>query len=675
VRELVGDFETASAVDLKEVGAWRYSEDITTEILCFSYVIAGVIKTWRPGDDISELAELASDPEVIFIAHNAGFEKAIWRNIMVALYGLPDVPNSRWRDTLASCAMRALPLDLDRAVINLRLPHHKDVVGSAFTKKMSKPNRKGYYDRSEASLQRVITYCEQDIRAELALWERIGCLPPGEHNVWLLDQRINERGLMLDLPFVKKAQEVVDRYCPVLVEEFKEITGGLKPTQTAKFKAWINDQGVWIDSLAKDVVAALLGEENEDDDADTSDIDLSMVVLPDNVMRALRIRSLVGSASIKKLKRMRACVGSDDRARGLLQYHGAGPGRWAGRLLQPHNFPRGTIKASDGGKFSPEYVVSTIMSGDPDIVALALGAPVESIVSSLRHAIIADTARGCTLLSGDFAGIEARIVLALAGQNDKTALMASGADVYIDMACTIDPTLPRPTTKAEIKAFKEMYAEMRQNGKNSVLGLGFQMGWRKFKMKYGGNLTDDECKRIVDIYRKTWAPKVPKAWEKMGDAALGCVKTGKAHEAYGTLYQLEDRWLTALLPSGRKLWYFNPQLTQRAVPWDETDVRMAFTYQQMKTGQWKTIDAFGGLLTENVVQALARDLMVEAMFKLEKNGFPIILTVHDEIVCEPLKENADEKAFQEIMCDIPAWAKKIQVPVAVETWQGDRYRK
>lgn len=669
--EIIADFETASAADLKQVGAHRYSEDATTEILCLYYTFEGAIIAWLPEWSTDKLATLAADPKYIWIAHNAGFEKAIWRNIMVKLYGLPDIPNHRWRDTMATCAMKTLPLDLDRAVLNLRLPQHKDKEGSAFTKKLSKPNRKGYYDRSAESLGRVYRYCEQDIRAEVALWERLGGLPPGEHNVWLLDQRINERGLLLDMPFVQKAQEVVDRYSPVLVEEFMQITGGLRPSQAEKFKAWIHDQGVWIDSLAKEVVAALLGEEDEDEDTDV--VDLDGFDLPDNVYRALQIRSLVGSASIKKLRRMQACVCEDGRARGLLQYHGAGPGRWSGRLLQPQNFPRGTIKGVDGNKFGPAFVVSIIMSGDPDTVALSLGPPVESVMSALRHAIVSAPDR--TLVSGDFAGIEARIVLALAGQHDKTALMASGADVYIDMACEIDPSLPRPTMKEEIKAFKEMYAEMRQNGKNSVLGLGFQMGWRKFKMKYGTHMSEEMCQRIVEIYRKTWAPKVPQTWDDISEAALGTVKTGQAHEARGVLYQIEDRWLTARLPSGRKLWYFNPQITRRAMPWDENDIRLAFTYQQMKTGQWKTIDAFGGLLTENVVQALARDLMVEAMFKLEKNGFPIVLTVHDEIVCEPLVRDADEKAFQEIMQDIPEWAKQIQVPVAVETWSGARYKK
>ena len=201
------------------------------------------------------------------------------------------------------------------------------------------------------------------------------------------------------------------------------------------------------------------------------------------------------------------------------------------------------------------------------------------------------------------------------------------------------------------------------------------MGWKKFKMKYGQKLSEEMCQNIVSVYRKEWAPCVPKLWDAMDDASLETVRTGKPHEAYGVLYQLEDRWLTARLPSGRRLWYFNPQLTKRAMPWDDTDIRVGWSYQQMKAGQWRTVDAFGGLMTENAIQGLARDLMVEAMFKLEKHGFPIILTVHDEIVCEPKTEDADEKAFQEIMCDIPDWAKKIQMPVAVETWKGSRYKK
>jgi len=665
MHEVVLDFETASAVDLPTVGAWRYSEDITTEVISLSYQIdGGEPVTWAPGGEEHNLVIMAADPGFLFVAHNAGFEKAIWRNIMVAQYHWPDVPNNRWDDTQACCAMKAIPANLDQAVLALRLPQHKDKEGSKITKSLSKPDKRGRYDRSPETLERVYVYNRQDCRATYELRNRLGGLTKGERNVWLLDQRINERGVSLDLAFITKAQEVVDRASAPLVEEFKELTGGLKPTQNKKFLVWLNENGITLNSLAKEGVAKLLGEtEDEDDGHDSDDLDVGDIVLPPLPRRALVIRSLVGSASVKKLKRMSQCVCTDGRARGLLQYHGASPGRWAGRLLQPHNFPRGTLKDARGEKPGHDVIVPAVMSGDPGFVELAVGPAIETVVSSLRHAIIA--APGRQLVSGDFATVEARIVLALAGQFDKCLILAQGRDIYCDMAGSIYNRV----------IDKKKDPEERQVGKNSVLGLGFQMGWKKFQAKYGNGQDDSFCQRVVKVYRETWAPRVPKVWYGLDEAATQTVNRQKPHEAFGVLYQLEDGWLTARLPSGRKLWYFNPQPSRRAVPWDETDVRAAWTYQQVKKKQLITIDAFGGLLTENVVQALARDLMVSAMFKLEANGFPIILTVHDEIVCEPLTKDADQKILADIMCDMPEWAKQMKVPVAVETWVGDRYRK
>lgn len=667
MHKLVLDFETASAVDLKVVGAWRYSEDVTTEVLSLSYSLdGGEVFTWTPNND-SGLSKnsIFHDPEVIFVAHNAGFEKAIWRNIMVALYGWPDVPNERWEDTGATCAMKAIPQKLERATMALRLPTHKDKEGSRITKALSKPNKKGQYKRDPAVLERVYQYNRQDVLETQELLDRIGSLTPGERLVWLLDQTINERGVGLDLELIEKMQEIVDKASEPLIKEFAEITGGLKPTQTAKIKVWAAKNGMQLGSLAKEVIQQLLGQEGEDDDEDLG-YELGAVALPDLppvVRRALVIRSVVGSASIKKLKRMQKCVCMDGRARGLLQYHGAGPGRWAGRIFQPHNFPRGTLKDASGKKPGAEILVPCLMSGEPEFVETSFGEPIETVVSSLRHAIKASP--GHILLSGDFTQIEARIVLARAGQHDKLEIMANGGSVYCDMGQTI---YKRPINKN--KDFVEY-----QIGKNSVLGLGFQMGWKKFKLKYAKEDTDEFCQNVVDTYRKEWAPTVPKLWEALDEAALETVYRQVPHEAFGVEYRLEDGWLTALLPSGRKLWYWNPLPCKKAMPWDETDIRLAWTYQQQKKGQLTTINAFGGLLTENVVQGLARDLMVHAMFKLEDNGFPIVLTVHDEIVAEPEKINADEKAFKEIMEDRPQWAKDLQVPVAVETWAAERYRK
>lgn len=688
MRKLVLDFETASACDLKLAGAWRYSEDVTTEVISLSYGFVGEqeIHTWRPTDtqcsDANEavLNEYALDKSIVFIAHNAGFEKAIWRNIMVPVFRFFKVANERWEDTAAVCAMKAIPASLDKATMALRLPVLKDTEGSRITKALSKTDKNGFYSRPEAVLQRVYEYNRQDVAATRELYERIGSLPEGEHKVWLLDQTINERGIRIDEEFVKDCQSIVDQASEPLIAEFKQITNGLKPTQTAKLKAWLEQNGVVLEttvnakgkptkSLNKEAIEKLLGiESEEDDDSDDTDLgphtcEVALLQLPDMVRRALVIRSMVGSASVKKLKRMQACVGFDGRARGLLQYHGASPGRWAGRLLQPHNFPRGTIKDSNGKKHPADSLVRLIGLRDSEIIRDTIGEPIEVVVSSLRHALIA--AKDHVFLSGDFATIEARVVLALAGQHDKTAIMAAGQDIYCDMAYAI--------YKRHVD--KEKDPEKRQVGKNSVLGLGFQMGWKKFKLRYAKDETDEFCQNIVETYRDVWAPKVPKVWQALQFAALETVKTGKPHEAFGVEYRLEDSWMSARLPSGRKLWYFNPRLTKRAMPWDKTDIRLAWSYQQMKTGQLKTIDAFGGLLTENVVQGLARDLMVHAMFLLEQNGYPIVLTVHDEIVAEVLKRLADEKAFAQIMQERPQWAIDLQIPVAVETWCAERYRK
>jgi len=663
LRWVVLDFETASACDLKKAGAWRYSEDPTTEVVCLCFGFeTGDIKVWRPGSDNIDVMQMAQDDNLTVIAHNAGFEKAIWRNIMVKEYGFPDIPNSRWHDTMAVCAMRVLPQDLERAALVLNLEHEKDAKGSRLTRGLSKPNKEGYYDRSAETIARVERYCAQDICTETALHKRLGWLPAGERSVWLLDQRINERGVRLDLEYIRAAQKIVEAACTPLVREFQTLTG-VKPTQRDKFLAWIREQGVAeIHELTKERVADLLGGsiDGDDEEGNSEDPD-SPVVLPGNVRRALSIRQLVGSASVKKLARMEACVCSDGRARGTTSYHGAGPGRWVGRLFQPQNFPRGTLK-QDGEATPVETVVEAIKTGDHEYVDLILGPAVEAVVSGLRHAIIADDDR--QLLVGDFSTIELRVNLALAGQEDKIDLLVAGENPYLDMGRNI---YKREITKKELVEYTL--------SKNTVLGMGFQMGKDKFHDRYAKQHSLEFCENLVRIFRKEWAPLIPHNWYDLERAAVRTVHDKTPNEAHGVLYQLDDGWLTARLPSGRKLWYFNPRATRKAMPWDETDIRLAFTYQAMKLGQWKTIDAFGGLLTENVVQALARDLMVAAMFKCEKAGLPVVLTVHDEIVTEPLQVDANVKALEQIMTDRPEWAKAMNIPVAAECWQGDRYRK
>jgi DNA polymerase len=626
----------------------------------------------------AELRALAEDPEVHFVAHNAGFEKDIWRNILVKFYGWPDVPDERWDDTMAACAMKCVPFKLEHACITLRLPFQKDTVGSKLTKALSKPNRKGYYDWTEEKLDRSLVYNASDIHAQASLHNRLGPLPPGERKVWLLDQRINERGFRLDLPLVHNMRQIVDGATAPLAEEFKQLTGGLEFTQIKKLKEWCHDEGASIPSLGKEVIAQWLGGDPDDPDFER-DPGAWVAPLPERVDRALRIRQLIGSASVGKLPKIEGCVCEDGRARRQLQYHAAGPGRWAGRLIQPQNFPRGTNELI---AMDVDEKVAALMTGDWEYIETVYGQPVEFVVGSLRHTIIPMT--NYELAVGDFAGIEARVVLALAGQHDKCELLASGVDAYIDMAFTIDTEgkLPRGDLKDKvfIKNFKEHYTAERQTGKNSVLGCGFQMGGPKFKLRYAPEMSDEAAAAVIRAYREDWAPLVPKLWKALERAVIRTVHEGKPTEAYGIQYALEDGWLTARLPSGRKLWYWNPTAIRKEMQWstpEEPDIRPAVRVWMRKGGHMVPVDLYGGLLTENVVQAIARDLLVTAMFKCERNGLPIVLTVHDEIVSEPLSgAHLDSaKTLQHIMEDIPEWARAIKVPVLAECWTGDRYRK
>lgn len=652
---------------------------MTTEVLCLGYTDGKEFTVLEPqhlgyaeGNHPREFSDAVHDPQCIFVAHNVGFEKSIWRNIMMPVYGWPDIPDERWHDIMATCAMKALPLKLERALSALHLPP-KDTEGTRVTLALSRPDKHGYFKRDPDKLQRVYDYNRSDLVTELSLHQRVRGLGPSERNVWLLDQTINERGVRLDTGFIGKAQQVVAAATGPLAAEFRGLVG-CNPTQTAKVMEWLRGEGCNIPNLQKETINEYLGADDEESLAGDDDDYTPRQQEGDSTRyeRALRVRQLLGGAAIKKLTAMQACVGYDGRARGLLQYHGASPGRWSGRLLQPQNFPRPTLKEVVGfdkegkeiyGGHSPEGLVAAINTGDAEYVRGIYGEPLEAVANSLRHALIAASEK--TFAVGDFAKIECVIVLALSGATETAArVIKMGSAVYTTMA---EKIFHHPVKKDDYKEYTI--------GKNSVLGCGFQMGWKKFKTRYWKEATDDEAKEVIRIYREDFAPEVPKLWSSLEAAARDTVWTGRPHMAYGVTYALEDGWMTARLPSGRKLWYYGPQKTKRAMPWDHTIVRPAWSYMSYKQGQWKRVDAYGGLLTENVVQALARDLLVGAMFRCEANGYPCVLTVHDELVAELDKRRADVAEFKQLMTHGEPWSRQLQIPVDADCWIGDRYRK
>ncbi len=534
----------------------------------------------------------------------------------------------------------------------------------------------GTYDRSPETLERVGRYCLQDVRTEIALGDAIGPLSAYERKVWELDQRINQRGLRIDLAYVHACKDIVAQATKPLAAEFDRLTGGLEVTQGKRLLAWCETNGLtWpkdakgdpIRSLAKDNLKALgitgLKEDQEEDDepmpdgtpGDARDI-------PVSVLRALQIRAVLGSASIAKLDAMLACVNSDGRVRYTQQYHGAGTGRTAGRLFQPTNFPRGKIE----GGHDPASLVQAIFTHSADFVADLFGDPIAAVASGLRHALIA--ADGHEFNTGDFAGIEARVVLALAGQHDKTALMASGHDVYLDMACDI---YNRP-----YGSFNETeHVPQRQIGKNTVLGCGFQMGWAKFKARYCPEQPDEFAQNVIAAYREWWAPKVPLLWKALDAAALAAMQLKGEAEAYGIRYKWFPYALACILPDGQIMWYRDARLCMRSMPWDASDIRPGWSYKAVKLGQWKTVYAYGGLLTENVVQKIARGFLVEACYRLEAANLPLVLTVYDECMSEVPLDRSDYKVYESVMAEPTRYSQEIKVPISVEGWAGPRYRK
>lgn len=671
--ESVIDFETRSVVSLKEAGPWVYSQHPRTQIICLSFEDhwTGEIRRWEPlrkGEEPPQLLyDIAHNPEILLVAHNAIFEQAIWTEIMAKRWGFPDLGPERFVDTMALCGHRGLPLALEKVGKAIKLETLKDMAGNAELNKASQPRKiykreykklieagedpdKPRFHEDDETLRRIGEYCDQDVRVERELRDALGELPEDEYAVWVADQEINRTGMKVDLGAVRCARALIEQERARLLGELRELTGGEITTadQRDRIVHFIyRHQGVAPPTLDKDEVGKWL--ERED--------------LHPSVRRLLELRSILGKSSTAKLDKMLSAACDDARARCLLQYQGAQTtGRWAGRLIQPQNIPGGHDWAS------PEELIWAIKYTDAEYIRLVYGDVFNTVSKALRPMFVA--ADGYEYVAGDFAAIEARVVLALAGQFDKVKLLADGHDVYADMAETIFDHPAGTVTK-------DTHPKQRQVGKNAVLGLGFQCGAATFQVKFQDDREIEFCQEVVRTYRQDWAPKVPELWRGLNAACATAVYRRRPAEFAGIRYELEQRqgreWLTARLPSGRKLYYYKPTYRVDETPWGTEQI--VVTYWGQKLGQFVPIDLYGGLLTENAVQAIARDIMANALMNVRALGHQVVLTVHDELVNEVVKGSVTEEEIQAFMCQQPEWVNRHRIPVAVETWKAERFRK
>ena len=638
------DFETRSLADLKDVGLDNYAKHSTTDVWCLCYAYDdGPIETWTPGQTIPWIE---AD---IFVAHNASFELAIWKNVLVPKYGFPPIDAAQFHDTMAMAYAMSLPGSLDAASRAVGLDADKDMAGHRLMLKMSRPRSTDgtthiWWD-DEANKQRLFDYCKQDVEAERQLYNRLMPLSADEHKLWVLDYEINQRGIHLDIPSIKNAIEIVEAEQKRLNAEIKRVTGGAVSACTAngQLADWIRWQGVPVPGVAKaDVIDALNGD------------------LPQPVRTALKLRQEAAKSSTAKLYAMLNRASDDARVRGTMQYHGASTGRWAGRGIQVQNFPRPKLSAEE-----VQAAIALIGEGKRDELDLLFGAPMDVISSCLRGMIMAPTNH--ELIAADFSAIEARVLAWLAGEEKVLDIFRGEGRIYEHAAAGIYRKPESAITKDE-----------RQIGKVAVLALGYGGGVGAFQTMargYGVQVSDEVADGIKRAYREA-NPHITSYWNALEQAALQAVQyNGEITEAGAVgrkvRFRQKGSFLFCQLPSGRMIAYPFPRIVTNKFDRD------ALQYMGVNavTNKWGPIDTYGGKLSENITQAVARDLLAHAIVLLEDNGYKVVMHVHDEVVVE-IPATCDDNTLHTIetlMAQAPAWA--VGLPTAAEGWRDVRYRK
>jgi DNA polymerase bacteriophage-type len=664
------DFETRSTVNLKKAGVHTYAQHPTTGIWCACFACDdGPVQTWQPGQPCPRIiVDQVRNGGPIW-AHNVMFERLIWQHILTPRHGWPAPAFEQWECTMARAFAQALPGSLENAAAAVGLSETKDAAGYALMMRMAKPRRYNedgtpvWWDDPDRLL-RLIAYCRQDVVVERELCKRLYHLTALEHDIWQLDQVINDRGIGVDVELCEVARKLVERALRKLNAEIIKVSNGRISTVNSvkQIIDWCQARGLdKIDSIRADKLEELLIRDD----------------LPADVCRVLEIRQEASKASVKKIDALLNGRSPDNRARGLLAYHAASTGRWAGRRFQPQNIKRPEDHDQDG-------LIKLVRTGSSSLVEM-LGGPVLQVVGDILRGMIIP-APGKWLYAADFANIEGRALAWLAGEQWKVEAFESydrgeGPDIY-----------KLAFNRAFGTPFDEITSERRQVGKVMELALGYQGGVGAFQSMasvYRVKVSDEQA----DIFKRAWRfahPKTCALWTAVENAAIAAMTSNSRTAVLDSgkvAFHRAGSFLSIRLPSGRRLFYPYPKLMQLPTPfgWRKT----MLTYKSavnpsnahrlvedkenkdaVITG-WGRISAYGGLLVENLCQAIARDIMAEAMLRVERAGFPVILTVHDEVVAETGMR--DVKEFEQLMEIRPSWAKDF--PIVAKAWRGDRYRK
>jgi len=632
------DFETYSECDIKTAGGYNYAAHPSTEVICMAWAIDDEDpQLWVPGQAFpEELIEAVNADDLSLWAWNAAFERAVWHHQFMARRFPVNFHPEVWNDTAALAATLALPRSLGQCAEVLNLVEQKDTRGRYLIQRLCKPYR-GERRRDQHLLDELYDYCKQDVVTERAIKKYVQQYKPmGEHErkVWLLDQAINWRGVGIDTTNVANALDLIIATAEALNASVVEITDGALSGvgSRAQVMAWCRDQGYRLGGYDKNAILEALADP----------------ALPPVVRDVLKVRQTLGKASTSKYQSMQNLAGHDNRARGVFSYHGAQTGRWAGRGFQPQNLPRPAFDDADN-------CVKLFEHRDHELLEILYGDPMVALSSTLRSMIVPDA--GNRLLVSDFNAIEARVLAWLAGEQGPLDVFREGGDIYIHAAAAIYGVPVEKVTK-----------EMRQIGKVAVLALGYQGGVGAFQTMaaaYRVEISDEMADDIKVKWRKA-NRNISRFWYDLEAAAKNAVlHRGNAFEAGPITFKCHGDFLFAKLPSGRRLAYYKPVIGNNGLEFWGTDSRLG--------GRWAKLTTYGGKLCENVTQAVSRDLLADAMLRVEAAGYPVVMSVHDEVVSEAPIGFGSLEEFERLMCEMPDWATGL--PMAVEGFECERYRK
>ena len=641
-KNLFIDVETYSSVDIKESGAYKYIESPDFEILIIGYALNDnpvKIVDLAQGEEMpEEFEEALLDPDCVKMAHNAVFERLSFKRIGY------NVPAEQWYCTSVKAAYCGLPLSLDGVSKALNLTDKKLDTGKALIKYFSCPCKatrvngmrtRNYPEHAPEKWEMYKEYNKYDVLAEREIFKRLEAyiIPDIERKMYVLDQNINDRGILVDMELAESAIAVDNTYTSILTQHAQQLTGLENPNSPAQIRQWVEKTtGCVVMSLSKETMPDLMKE---------------FVDYPD-VIELLNIRKKLSKTSIKKYYAMLNCAMKDHRVRGTFQFYGANrTGRWAGRLLQLQNLSKNHISHI-------EVPREMIRARDWESVEMMYDDVADILSQLVRTALIASS--GKVFSVADFSAIEARVISWLANEKWRMDVFRGDGKIYEATGAKMFNVPISAITKGSV---------LRDKSKISELALGYEGSLGALK-RMGGErmgLSDTEMMSLVRKWRMA-NPAIVDMWKEIDEASKEAVRYQRpvSCTCRNIIFDCNGEFMTIQLPSGRKLFYYGPKFKDKKIGRSMMPTRvLCYRGVVQETKQWGEIDTYGGKLTENIVQAIARDLLGDAMLRMQDEGYEIVASVHDEVIVEVPEINAKDhyNRLVEIMSTPPRWAEDL----------------